>query len=82
MYLTLKVLGSNTCFHTFFINYLRLMRVEVAGLCGRRVGVVGPCGRGAGWQAHVAEGGGGADHYADWTEFIMYCIYEYKYTKY
>jgi hypothetical protein len=25
---------------------------------------------------------GGADHHADWTELIMYCVYEYKYTKY
>jgi hypothetical protein len=31
----------------------------------------------------VAEfGRGGADHHANGTELIMYCVYEYKYTKY
>jgi hypothetical protein len=25
---------------------------------------------------------GGDDHHADMTELIMYCVYEYKYTKY
>jgi hypothetical protein len=56
----------------------------VAGPCGGGAGVVGPRGRGAGWRSHVAEGSrqGEADHHADWTELIMYCIYEYKYTKY
>jgi hypothetical protein len=29
-----------------------------------------------------AAGRGRADHHAGWTEFIMYCVYEYKYTKY
>jgi hypothetical protein len=58
--------------------------VEVAGPCGRGAGVVGPRGRGAGggptWRRAVDRGG--VDHHAEWTELIMYCIYEYKYTKY
>jgi hypothetical protein len=29
-----------------------------------------------------ATGRSGGDHHADWTEFIIYCVYEYKYTKY
>jgi hypothetical protein len=70
--------------HIFLSNYLRLIGVQVAGQCGR----------GAGWWAQVEEvwgggpmwrraaGRGGADHDADWTELTIYCIYEYKYTKY
>jgi hypothetical protein len=29
-----------------------------------------------------ATGRSGGDHHADWTELIIYCVYEYKYTKY
>jgi hypothetical protein len=61
----------------------------------RLVGVVGPLRRECGasgptWK--TAWGGGptwrraadrgGADHHADGTGLIMYCVYEYKYTKY
>jgi hypothetical protein len=59
--------------HFFWINYLRSIGVKVTG----------PRGRGVWWWAHVAEfGRGGTDHHADGTELIMYCVYEYKYTKY
>jgi hypothetical protein len=38
------------------------------------------------WGGGGPRGGGqpvgGVDHHADVTELIMYCIYEYKYTKY
>jgi hypothetical protein len=61
--------------HFFLINYLHPIGVKAVGPCGGGVGVVGPCGRGTGWR-------GGADHLADWTELTMYCVYEYKYTKY
>jgi hypothetical protein len=51
MYLTLKVLGSNPYFHTFFDQLSPPDGVEVAGPCGGGAGVVGPRGRdvGQGW---------------------------------
>jgi hypothetical protein len=68
--------GFKPCFHTFFINYLRPMGVEVAAH------VV----EGQGWWAHVEEawgggltwcraaGRGGADHHADWTKSVPQSI--------
>jgi hypothetical protein len=38
--------------------------------------------RGGGPMRRRAAGIGGADHHVDWTELIIYCIYEYKYTKF
>jgi hypothetical protein len=73
MYLTLKVLGSNPRFYTFFDQLSAPSGGGGGGPMWKRRKVAGP--RGEGMPVGV-----GADHHGN--ELIMYCVYEYKNTKY